>query len=62
MLNERLSVSFRSLNVSKLEMMAGRDAELTLVLFLVAVLPLTPLVVPTCEILSPHFGQKKIRF
>ena len=58
-LNEHLSVSFRSLNVSKLEMVAGKDADLALVLVLVAALPLTLLVVPTCEILSPHFGQKK---
>ena len=58
-LNERLSVSFRSLNVSKLEMVAaGKDSGLALLFVRVAALLLTLLVVPTCEILSPHFGQK----
>ena len=58
-LNERLSVSFRSLNVSKLEMVAaGKDPGLALLFVRVAALLLTLLVVPTCEILSPHFGQK----
>ena len=62
-LSERLSVSFRSLNVSKLEMVAaGKDAGLALLFVRVAALLLTLLVVPTCEILSPHFGQKKYDF
>ena len=48
--NERLSVSFRSLNVWKLEMVAGKDAELALVLVVVAALLITLLIVPTCDI------------
>ena len=60
--NIRLSVSFRSLNVSKLEMVAGKDAELALVLVVVAALLITLLVVPTCNILFPHFGQKRYDF
>ena len=58
MLKERLSVSFRSQNVSKLEMVTGKDAELGPVLVVVTALLLTLLVVPTCKILSPHFGPK----
>ena len=50
------------MNVSKFEMVAGKNAELELVPVLVVVLPLTPPVVPTCEILSPRFGQKKYDF
>ena len=61
-LNERLSASFRSLNVSKLEMVAGRDAELALVLVVVVALLITLLVVPTCDILFPNFGQKRYDF
>jgi len=60
--NISLSVSFRSLNVSKLEMVAGKDAELALVLVVVAALLITPLVAPTCNILFPHFGQKRYDF
>ena len=61
-LNECLLTSFRSLNVSKLEMVAGKDAELALVLVVVAALLITLLIVPTCDILFPHFGQKRYDF
>jgi len=46
-------------NVSKLEMVAGKDAELALVLAVVAALLIPLVVVPACEILFPHFGKKK---
>jgi len=43
-------------------MVAGKDAELALVLVVVAALLITPLVAPTCNILFPHFGQKRYDF
>ena len=64
-LNESLSVSFRCLNVSKLEMtemVAGKDAELALVLVVVAALLITLLIVSSFDILFPHFGQKRYDF
>ena len=36
-------------------MVAGKDAELALVLVVVAALLTTLLIVPTCDILFPHF-------
>ena len=46
------------INVSKLEMVVGKHAELALVLAVVAALLITLLVVPACKILFPHFGKK----
>ena len=50
------------INVLKLEMVAGKDAELALVLAVVAALLITLLVVPAYEILFRHFGKKRYNF